>query len=155
MFISSIHTYHFFCCCYLTVWTALTAASSKLSATTIFSFLYSLLKSYNNLFPYLALVPVNLQTNGTLKSTNLAAWIIPFAITSHFIIPPKILIKIVLTFGWEFNISNAVLTCYTLAPPPTSKKFAGYPPFNWMISIVAIANPAPLTIHPILPSKAT
>ena len=33
------------------------------------------------------------------------------------------------------------------APPPTSKKFAGSFPYNLIISIVAIANPAPLTIH--------
>ena len=32
-------------------------------------------------------------------------------------------------------------------------KFAGSFPYNLIISIVAIANPAPLTIHPILPSS--
>ena len=32
-------------------------------------------------------------------------------------------------------------------------KFAGSSPYNLIISIVAIANPAPLTIHPILPSN--
>lgn len=73
----------------------------------------------------------------------------------HFIIPPKILMRMVSTFGCEFNISNAVLTYSTLAPPPTSKKLAGSPPYNLIISIVAIAKPAPLTIQPILPSKAT
>ena len=45
----------------------------------------------------------------------------------HFIIPPNILINIVLTLGCEFNISNAILTYSTLAPPPTSKKLAGSP----------------------------
>jgi len=52
---------------------------------------------------------------------------IPSAMILHFIIPPKILIKIVCTLGWEFNISKAVLTYSTLAPPPTSKKLAGSP----------------------------
>jgi hypothetical protein len=70
-------------------------------------------------------------------------------------IPPKILIRIVSTLGCEVRISNAVLTCSTLAPPPTSKKLAGYPPLILMISMVAIARPAPLTIHPIFPSRAT
>ena len=37
------------------------------------------------------------------------------------------------------------------APPPTSKKLAGYLPCNFIISIVAIANPAPFTMHPIEP----
>lgn len=73
----------------------------------------------------------------------------------HFMIPPKILMRIVSTFGCEFKISKAVLTYSTLAPPPTSKKLAGSPPYNLMISIVAIAKPAPLTMHPMFPSNAT
>jgi len=32
---------------------------------------------------------------------------------------------------------------------------AGHPPYNLIVSIVAIANPAPLTRHPMFPSKAT
>ena len=39
------------------------------------------------------------------------------------------------------------------APPPTSKKFAGSSPYNLIISIVAIARPAPLTMQPMLPSS--
>ncbi len=45
----------------------------------------------------------------------------------------------------------------SLAPPPTSKKFAGlaFVSFEFLISsIVAIARPAPFTIQPISPSKA-
>ncbi|EDZ71910.1 hypothetical protein AWRI1631_74630 [Saccharomyces cerevisiae AWRI1631] len=42
-----------------------------------------------------------------------------------------------------------------VAPPPQSKKFAGSPPFNLMTSIVAIAKPAPLTKHPMLPFNLT
>src|SRR3546814_9099642 len=40
-----------------------------------------------------------------------------------------------------------------LAPPPTSRKFAGKAPFSLMMSIVAIARPAPLTMQPMLPSS--
>ncbi len=91
--------------------TALTAASSKLSATIILRFLF-LAENYDNiLFPLSAFVPVSLHTKGSLRSTNWAALIIPSAITSHFMIPPKMLIKIVSTFGWELRISKAVLTC--------------------------------------------
>ena len=40
-----------------------------------------------------------------------------------------------------------------VAPPPTSRKFAGSPPANLIISIEAIAKPAPLIMLPILPSR--
>jgi hypothetical protein len=65
------------------------------------------------------------------------------------------LIKIVYTFGWPDNILNAVTIWSSFAPPPTSKKLAGSPPCYLIASIVAIAKPAPFTIHPILPSNAT
>ena len=41
-----------------------------------------------------------------------------------------------------------------VAPPPTSRKLAGSPPSCWMMSIVAIARPAPFTMQPMLPSSA-
>ena len=50
-------------------------------------------------------------------------------------------------------ILNAAETFSLDAPPPTSKKFAGSSPCNLIISIVAIAKPAPFTIQPILPSN--
>ena len=68
--------------------------------------------------------------------------------------PPKIFTRMPFTLGSEVIILNAAVTFSAVAPPPTSKKFAGSAPFNFMISIVAIANPAPLTIHPISPSSA-
>lgn len=37
--------------------------------------------------------------------------------------------------------------------PPTSRKLAGLPPCKARTSMVAIAKPAPLTKHPILPSS--
>jgi hypothetical protein len=45
------------------------------------------------------------------------------------------------------------ITCSSEALPPTSRKFAGVPPCSLIISIVAIANPAPFTMQPISPSK--
>uniref|UniRef100_A0A915JKI3 Uncharacterized protein n=1 Tax=Romanomermis culicivorax TaxID=13658 RepID=A0A915JKI3_ROMCU len=42
-------------------------------------------------------------------------------------------------------ILNASVTCSTVAPPPTSKKLAGSPLCSLMISMVAIAKPAPFT----------
>ena len=43
-------------------------------------------------------------------------------------------------------------TCDSVALPPTSKKLAGEPPCNLMMSMVAIARPAPFTMQPMLPS---
>ena len=42
-----------------------------------------------------------------------------------------------------------------VAPPPTSRKFAGSPPCSLMRSIVAIARPAPFTMQAMLPSSET
>ena len=50
-------------------------------------------------------------------------------------------------------ILNAAVTCSSVALPPTSRKFAGWPPKCLMMSIVAIARPAPLTMQPMLPSS--
>jgi hypothetical protein len=67
--------------------------------------------------------------------------------------PPKILINTALTFLSDIRIRNALLICSALAPPPTSRKFAGSPPASLMMSIVAIASPAPFTMQPIVPSS--
>ena len=77
-----------------------------------------------------------------------AASIIPSAIISQRTIPPKIFTRIPLTLSSERIILNASVTRSLVAPPPTSKKLAGLPPCNLMMSIVAIARPAPLTIQP-------
>ena len=42
-----------------------------------------------------------------------------------------------------------------LLEPPMSRKFAGFPPWNWIRSMVAIASPAPFTTQPIDPSSFT
>jgi uncharacterized membrane protein len=54
--------------------------------------------------------------------------------------------------------SGAVYLMGTLslvAPPPTSRKLAGSPPCSLIRSMVAIARPAPLTMHAISPSSET
>jgi hypothetical protein len=45
------------------------------------------------------------------------------------------------------------VTFSAVAPPPTSRKFAGEPPNSLIVSIVAIARPAPFTMQPIAPSS--
>ncbi len=50
-------------------------------------------------------------------------------------------------------ILNASVTFSVVAPPPTSRKFAGDAPNSLIVSIVAIARPAPLTRQPMLPSS--
>ncbi|CAB3235714.1 unnamed protein product [Arctia plantaginis] len=52
------------------------------------------------------------------------------------------------------NIFMAAVTCFWPTPPPRSKKLAGFPPFRLMMSRVAIARPAPFTMHPTLPSRS-
>ena len=67
----------------------------------------------------------------------------------------KILINITLTFLSFKIILNPFFIVSAFAFPPTSRKFAGSPPDSFIISIVAIASPAPFTIHPTLPSSLT
>ncbi len=43
--------------------------------------------------------------------------------------------------------------CCSEALPPTSRKLAGAPPCSLMMSMVAMARPAPLTMQPMLPSR--
>jgi len=62
-------------------------------------------------------------------------------------------IRIAFTFGSDKIILNPCSTVSVFAPPPTSRKFAGSPPASLIKSIVAIARPAPLTIHPTFPFK--
>ena len=156
--------FHYFLQCFSADATDFLAASSKSSAVVIYTLVDVLAKCSSislpiNLFlfsqPSFELVPVSLTTRGTLRLTYSAALIIPSAMMLHLMIPPKMLMRIVLTLGWSLRISNAILTYSTLAPPPTSRKLAGSPPQSLMISIVAIARPAPLTMQPISPSSAT
>ena len=65
------------------------------------------------------------------------------------------LTRITFTF-LSIVISLKAFTIFSgVAPPPTSRKLAGSPPASLIISIDAIAKPAPLIIFPIFPSKLT
>ena len=69
--------------------------------------------------------------------------------------PPKMLTRIPFTLGSDRMIRNAAVTRSRVAFPPTSRKFAGSLPWSLMRSMVAIASPAPFTMQPISPSRAT
>src|SRR5215475_6965651 len=103
--------------------------------------------------PNSTFVPCIRITNGTLILSSRAASTTPWARTSQRMMPPKILIKTPRTLGSERMILKAWATLSLVAPPPTSRKLAGSPPQSLIISIVAMAKPAPLTIQPMLPSK--
>ena len=77
----------------------------------------------------------------------------PRAITSQRTMPPKMLISTAFTFGSESRIRKALVTDSSEAPPPTSRKLAGLPPASLMMSMVAMARPAPLTMQPMVPSS--
>ena len=57
------------------------------------------------------------------------------------------------TAGSLRMILNAAVTFSFEAPPPTSRKLAGNMPLSLMMSIVAMARPAPLTMQPMSPSS--
>src|SRR6267378_8264579 len=102
--------------------TAFCAASARSSAGISSTPLF-----FKSCFPFSTFVPSSLTTTGTESFTVFAALIIPCAITSTFMIPPKILTRIAFTFLSAIKILNASVTCSSVAPPPTSRKFAGLP----------------------------
>ena len=104
-------------------------------------------------FPSSTFVPSRRTTTGTLMPISLTAFTTPVAMMSHRMMPPKMLMRTAFTFASDRMIRIAFLTCSSFAPPPTSRKFAGLPPAYWMMSIVAIARPAPFTMQPTLPSS--
>src|ERR1700722_6776083 len=109
--------------------------------------------------PSSTLVPSRRTTSGTFKPSSFAAATTPLAMTSHFMMPPKMLTKMARTLGLFKIILKALVTCSWLAPPPTSRKFAGATPWPspkcLMMSMVAMASPAPFTRQPTFPSSAT
>src|SRR5579884_2383673 len=132
----------------LTAATILCAASARFSAARIGS-----PDCRSNFLPRSTLVPSRRTTKGTCRLTSRAAETTPSAITSQRMMPPKMLTRMPSTLGSDRISLNAVATRSLVAPPPTSRKLAGAPPADLMMSIVAIARPAPLTMQPILPSS--
>lgn len=120
--------------------TLFSAADCRSSIEKIFSPLSLINFAANSIF-----VPCNLATIGVRRFMLSTTLIKPCAMASHLTIPPKILTKMAVTLGSLVMRSKACLIACGVAPPPTSRKLAGEPPFSLMISIVAIARPAPLT----------
>ena len=110
-------------------------------------------ESASSFLPSSSFVPFMRTTSGTVRLVALQAAITPSAMVSQRMMPPKMLTRIAFTFGLPSMILNASVTFSAEAPPPTSRKFAGEPPNSLIVSIVAIARPAPLTRQPMLPSS--
>src|SRR2546429_8176829 len=94
--------------------------------------------------PLSAWVPPSRTTTGTLTPTFFTALITPSAIRSQRTMPPKIFTSTARTRELERISSNAAVTRSLVAPPPTSRKFAGCPWCSLIRSMVAMARPAPL-----------
>src|SRR5580704_14326529 len=103
--------------------------------------------------PCFTLVPSMRTTTGILNLNSFAAFTTPLARTSQRRMPPKIFTNTALTLGSLSKMRKAFFTWSSEAPPPTSRKFAGLPPLSLMISIVAMAKPAPFTMQPTVPSS--
>src|SRR3954452_3428528 len=131
-----------------TAFTTFWAASARSSAGMIES-----PDSDRMRLPRSTFVPSSLTTSGTFRFTSRAAATTPSAITSQRMMPPKMLTSTPSTFGSESNSLKAAVTRSLVAPPPTSRKFAGSPPNSLMMSMVAMASPAPLTMQAMLPSS--
>src|SRR4029453_7311535 len=74
--------------------------------------------SFNSCLPRSTFVPSKRTTSGTDNFTVFAAAMMPCAITSHFMMPPKIFTRIAFTFLSAIRILNASVTCSSVAPPP-------------------------------------
>src|SRR6185436_3103320 len=102
-----------------------------------------------------AFVPSSRTTTGTCTPTFLTAVMMPSAMMSQRTMPPKMFTRIARTFLFDRMSSNATVTRSAVAPPPTSRKFAGAPPCSLMRSMVAMARPAPFTMQAMSPSSET
>src|SRR5437588_3712250 len=103
--------------------------------------------------PCSTLVPSIRTTTGSFNCNSRAAATTPVASTSQRRMPPKMLMKTLRTSLSLVRILKAFFTWSAEAPPPTSRKFAGAPPASLMMSMVAMARPAPLTMQPTVPSS--
>ena len=79
----------------------------------------------------------------------------PRATQSQRLMPAKMFTSIASTLASESTRLKALATRSGVAPPPMSRKFAGSPPACLIMSMVAMASPAPLMMQPILPSSPT
>ncbi len=136
-------------------------SSSTLAISTAFSAAFSMLSktwipaSVRIRLPSSSFVPTNLITMGLTKPIRLFASKMPLATSSHLVMPPKILIKTTSTRWSDKTRLRAAAILSEEAPPPTSRKFAGFPPYSIIASNVAITKPAPFPITPMFPSSLT
>src|ERR1700722_206228 len=107
----------------LTALTIFCAASSRLSAGNTLRPLALMI-----FLPASTLVPSRRTTSGTLRPTSFTAATTPSAMTSHFMMPPKMLTRMPFTLGSAAMILKAAATFSLLALPPTSRKLAGAMP---------------------------
>src|SRR6266436_6461923 len=128
--------------------TTLCAASARVSAVMM-----GRPQSRTMRLPSSTLVPASRTTSGTRRPV--AACTTPCATQSQRLMPAKMLTRIAFTFWSDSTRLNAAATRSGEAPPPTSRKLAGSPPACLIMSIVAIASPAPLMMQPMSPSNAT
>src|SRR6185503_16723970 len=105
--------------------------------------------------PSFSLVPVSRITIGMRTLRRSSAARSPRATSSHRVMPPKMLKSTARTRPSRVRMLIAASTFSGLLEPPMSRKFAGFPPWNWIRSMVAMARPAPFTTHPMEPSSFT
>ena len=84
----------------------------------------------------------------------------PLATSSQAVIPPKTFTNTALTSGSPRMISSPLAITSADAPPPMSRKFAGFTPPNSSpayatTSSVDMTRPAPLPMMPTWPSSLT
>src|SRR5207247_2118670 len=130
--------------------TTRSAASARVPAVMIGSPL-----SFRMRRPSSTFVPASRTTRGTGTWTARTACTTPCATQSQRLMPANTLTSIARTFLSESTRRNAAATRSGEAPPPISRKLAGSPPACLIMSIVAIASPAPLMMQPMSPSRAT
>src|SRR6202171_3777321 len=130
--------------------TTLRAASVRSAAAVIVS---PLLASFAR--ASCALVPSSRTTTGTLTPTFFTALITPSAMVSQRTMPPKMFTSTARTRELDRISSNAAVTRSLVAPPPTPRTCAGRPWCSLIRSMVAIASPAPFTMHAMSPSRDT
>lgn len=109
-------------------------------------------KKHTILWPASSFVPLNRTTTGTLRFKSRNAMIIPSAIMSPRVRPPKMLTKMARTRGSETTTRNEDLTVSLVALPPVSRKLAQWPPWWVRASTVFMARPAPFTFGLVSPA---
>ena len=83
-----------------------------------------------------------LDTKHAKLPFKISIWFLQLA---HSRSPTMLGILVVLTWGSLWKMWKPSMTSFALAPPPMFRKMAGWPLYNLMMSIVAVASPASFT----------